>query len=126
MTSKTEPQCHLDTTGEQLRAFAEKTIDGPVVMLNLLRFDPDGGAQRYATYMEAAAPFLEKVGGSLRFLGQAQATVIGGEEWDEVLLVEYPSRQAFLDMIADPDYPAALRRSALHDSRLICSTPRKV
>jgi uncharacterized protein (DUF1330 family) len=30
-----------------------------------------------------------------------------GEEWNEAVLVEYPSRKAFLDMIGDPEYRAA-------------------
>lgn len=115
---------YIDPTGAQLRALAESDSDGPIVMLNLLRFAPDGGAARYARYMEAATPHLERVGGKLRFLGDAVATVIGGETWDEVLLVEYPSREAFLAMIADPDYPADLRRAALVDSRLVCTVSR--
>jgi uncharacterized protein (DUF1330 family) len=113
---------YIDPTGAQLRALAESGIEGPIVMLNLLRFAPDGGAERYARYMEAAAPHLDRVGGTLRFLGDAMATVIGGEEWDEVLLVEYPSCEAFLAMIAEPDYPSDLRSAALADSRLICCT----
>ena len=41
--------------------------------------------------------------------GTAPTTVIGyGVQpgWDAILIVEYPSPQAFLDMIADPDYLA--------------------
>lgn len=115
---------YIDPTGAQLRALAESDIDAPIVMLNLLRFAPEGGAERYARYMEAATPHLERVGGKLRFLGDAVATVIGGEAWDEVLLVEYPSREAFLAMIAEPDYPSDLRSAALVDSRLICCIAR--
>jgi len=114
----------IDPSGAQIRALAESDIDGPIVMLNLLRFAPDDGAERYARYMEAATPHLERVGGKLWFLGNAVATVIGTEEWDEVLLVEYPSREAFLEMIADPDYPSDLRAAALVDSRLICCKAR--
>jgi uncharacterized protein (DUF1330 family) len=48
-----------------------------------------------------------------------------GEAWDEVLLVQYPSRAAFLQMIARPDYQAAVphRRAALLDSRLLATRP---
>ncbi|MEQ8232106.1 MAG: DUF1330 domain-containing protein [Gammaproteobacteria bacterium] len=116
---------HIDPTGAQLRALAEAALDGPIVMLNLLRFAADGGAERYARYIEAATPHLERAGGKLRFLGDARATVIGDEDWDEVLLVEYPSCEAFLTMIRDPDYPSGLRSAALADSRLICTTARR-
>jgi hypothetical protein len=52
------------------------------------------------------------------------ATFIGGDEWDEALLVEYPSKQAFLDMTSAPDYPADIREDALTDSRLYCTVER--
>ena len=96
-------------------------LDGPILMLNLLRFAPDGGAEAYARYGAAAAPFLEKAGASIRYLGQVAGTFIGGEDWDEVILVEYPSKAAFLAMSGDPDYPGHLRAEALSDSRLICT-----
>ena len=45
---------------------------------------------------------------------------------DELLLVRYPSKAAFLSMLADPEYRAATehRTAALADSRLIATTPR--
>ena len=90
-------------------------------MLNLLDFKPAGGAERYAEYGVAVAPLLERVGGRVVFAGQAQAPVIGPSKWDLVLLVEYPTRQAFLDMVGSPEYreighlrTEALERSELH------------
>lgn len=52
--------------------------------------------------------------------------VIGPErlEWDMALMVEYPSRQKFLEMASDEDYLSIHehRAAALADSRLIaCS-----
>jgi len=96
----------------------------PIVMLNLLRFNPDGGAETYARYAEAAAPFLAKSGASLRYVGDVATTLIGGERWDEIVLVEYPSPQAFFDMVGDPAYPSRIRASALLDSRLYCTQER--
>jgi uncharacterized protein (DUF1330 family) len=45
------------------------------------------------------------------------------EQWDQVLLVKYPSVDAFLTMIRMPDYLAATvhREAALEDSRLIAT-----
>jgi uncharacterized protein (DUF1330 family) len=52
--------------------------------------------------------------------------VIGGEsdDWDAVILVEYPSRAAFLDMTSSSDYREVSkdRSGALIDSRLIAMT----
>jgi len=114
---------YIHPSADQIRALRDLAPDGPIFMLNLLRFAPDGGAEAYARYGQAAAPFLGKSGASVRYLGNVKATVIGGEPWDEVVLVEYPSVAAFLEMTGDPDYPSALRAGALADSRLYCTQP---
>lgn len=119
---------------EQLQALAQSPEDGPILMLNLLRFKPSAegidtgatGAEAYARYSVAAEPFLRAVGGRLRAVLEPRQSVIGpaDREWDLVLLVEYPSRQKFLEMAANPDYQSvhAHRDAALADSRLIaCS-----
>ncbi len=94
--------------------------DSPVVMLNLLRFKPDGGAERYAEYGEAVAPSLEKVGGRIVWAGQPAAPLLGDRGWDMVALVEYPSRGAFLEMISSPEYQEIghLRTEALEEGEL--------
>jgi uncharacterized protein (DUF1330 family) len=95
--------------------------EGPVTMLNLLAFQPDGGRERYMEYGEAVAPLLDKVGGRLVFQGPASPVVLGERSWDLILLVEYPTRQAFLDMVGSSEYQAvahlrteALSRGELH------------
>ena len=94
---------------------------GPVTMLNLLAYEPDGGRERYAEYGAAVVPLLERIGGRVVFHGAAAPALIGAQSWDDVLLVEYPSRGAFLEMIQSPEYQAiahlrteALARSELH------------
>jgi len=107
---------------EGFAAFGQRAGDGvTVVMLNLLAFRPEGGRERYEEYGAAVAPLLEEVGGRIVLLGEAASPLIGDGSWDLVLLVEYPSRQAFLDMVASPEYRAiehlrseALSRSELH------------
>jgi uncharacterized protein (DUF1330 family) len=124
----------IHPTAEQLQTLTASEDSGPLVMLNLLRFKPradgidDGvsGAEAYARYSIAAEPFLTAVGGRLRTAIRANDSVVGpvDREWDLVLLVEYPSRQKFLEMAANPEYQKihAHREAALADSRLIaCS-----
>ena len=99
-------------------AFAQRAgqpDDGPVTMLNLLAFEPDGGQERYAEYGAAVAPLLERVGGRILYGGQAAPALLGEDRWDLVALVEYPTRQAFLDMVSSPEYQAIahLRSEAL-------------
>lgn len=116
---------YINPSPESIAALRELELDGPVVMLNLLRFRPDGGAEEYAAYGAAALPFLGRVGATVRYLGDGAATVIGPDVWDEVVLVEYPSVQAFFDMTGDPEYPWELRAGALVDSRLYCTQLRR-
>lgn len=120
---------HIEPSREQIDQLAAdaETHPGPVVMINLLRYRPDGGAQSYAHYGEGVLPCLARVGARLIWQGSAHSTVIGppSETWDAVVLVQYPSRRAFLEMITSPEYLAiAGRRSdALIDSRLIATAP---
>lgn len=115
---------HLTPDPGKIAALLDLPLEGPVVMLNLLKFRPNGGAEEYARYANLAQPFLQKAGASLRYLGDVAITLIGGEEWDEAVLVEYPSRQAFLEMTGDPGYPSDVRRDAIEDSRLYCMQDR--
>ena len=105
---------------EGFAAFAARADEGPVVMLNLLSFLPDGGAERYAEYGAAVQPLLEAVGGRMLFAGRGSDALIGSEGWDLVLLVEYPTRSAFMEMIGSPGYAeiAHLRTEALARSEL--------
>jgi len=110
---------------EQMQAFASAPIEGPILMVNLLRFKAEGGREEYQRYAELVGPHLARVGGRVVFHASGKATVIGDDAWDEVLIVEYPSRQAFLDMVGSEDYLAAAahRTRALDDSRLYCTQP---
>lgn len=121
----------ITPTRDQIEALASAAQDGPVVMLNLLRFKDraDGidagvsGREAYERYARATGPFLEAVGGRVLQAAEARQTVIGPQapEWDMVLLVEYPSRAKFLEMATNPEYLKIHehREAALADSRLI-------
>jgi len=129
---------YIDVTPEQGRQFFTQPDDGPIVMLNLLRFrdvadyskDPNlappapiSGAAAYLAYKAAVAPLLESAGSELIFAGSAGPFLIGPEEshWDEVLLVRHKSRPAFLGFAQNPAYLAIKghRTAALSDSRLL-------
>lgn len=126
---------HLHPDEAAFAALAGLSNAQPVVMLNMLRFReqaayPEGsgfapctGREAYARYAARAIAHVHATGGKTLYRGAAQAVVIGpqDERWDEVLLVQYPSPQAFLAMIMQPDYLACSvhRTAALLDSRLI-------
>lgn len=111
----------ISPSPENIAALRELDLDGPVVMVNMLRFRPDGGEAEYRRYGAAAMPFLQEAGATIRYFGEGRATVIGADEWDEVVLVEYPSLRAFFEMTGNPDYPSDIRAGALSDSRLYCT-----
>ena len=121
-------------------AAADGADDGPVVMINLLRYreradypsdfdaEPCSGREAYVRYSAVAARTIQKTGGQVRWAGEVVASVIApsGETWDDAVLVEYPSRRAFLEMLALPEYQAGVphRTAALEDSRLIATHTR--
>ncbi len=128
----------LEPTQEALQAFIDTPDDGgPVVMINLLRYrdravypegfdaEPCTGREAYQRYGEGVMPRLASVGGRPIWTGSVAATVIApdGERWDDAILVEYPSRKAFLEMVTQPEYQAVVphRTAALEDSRLIAT-----
>jgi len=99
--------------------FLAATDGSPIVMLNLLRFDPDGGRERHVEYLKIAEPILARFGAKILFRGDGLPVLTEGEVegWDAVLLVQYPRRSAFKAMIDDPDYQDAFEigKSALVD-----------
>lgn len=123
----------IDPDEHQIGKLTSSTDEGPIVMVNLLRFkvEADGsdagvsGREAYGRYGAGVAPFLEQIGAKILTAVESVDSIIGPEraEWDTTVLVQYPSRQAFLKMVTDPDYLkiAAHRKNALADSRLILS-----
>jgi uncharacterized protein (DUF1330 family) len=97
----------VDTRPTQLAALKALPADAPVVMVNLLKFHEGGGRERYLQYGREVAPHLERVGAEVRYSGTAPVNVIGDGErpwWDAILVVEYPTPSAFVDMVKDPGY----------------------
>ena len=111
----------VDPRGADLKRYLAEDPGGPVVMLNLLRF-VEGGRERYAEYLahfrRTAAPF----GAEVLYVGDGGTALVAedGQAWDAVLLVRYPSRQSFSDMVRDPEYGKGthLRTEALEEAVL--------
>jgi uncharacterized protein (DUF1330 family) len=117
----------VDPTPDDVRRFVAEDDGGPVVMLNLLAYDGPMGRESYGKYSEAVLPFLAKAGGEVVYAGECSTTVIGaeGHAWDSILVVRYPSRQAFLQMVMDPAYQEIthLRTEGLKAAVLEATTP---
>ncbi|MCA1711575.1 MAG: DUF1330 domain-containing protein [Actinobacteria bacterium] len=117
----------IDPTGADLKRYLAEDPGGPVVMLNLLRYKADGGREQYLEYVRhfrrTSAPF----GAEVLYVGDGSSVLVAeaGQEWDSVLLVRYPSRTAFSDMVRDPEYGAGahLRTGALTEAVLQATVP---
>lgn len=99
----------------QLQGFAEPGPDGPIYMVNLLKFKEkaeyeDGretdltGEQAYAIYGAGVSKLLTEVGGAAMFSANVERLMLGEVEelWDKVAIAMYPSRGAMMDMMRSP------------------------
>ena len=133
---------HVDPERAQFDAFKALPRDTAIHMLNLVRFRdrasyPDAhplagqgltGAEAYRHYGADSGPVFARVGGRVIWTGTMEAMVIGpaGEHWDAAFIAEYPNSGAFMEMVTDPVYRAAVvhRQAAVETSRLIRCTPK--
>jgi len=104
-------------TQEQMEGFLAPGPDGPISMVNLLKFKEkadykDGreteltGQEAYALYSRGVMETLVTVGGKLVFSGNVSRLMLGEVEdlWDTVAIAQYPSRAAMLEMMQLPEY----------------------
>ena len=129
---------HIDPTPAAGRALMLRGLEGPVVMLNLLRFRamadysaapdlapalPISGAAAYDLYVAHTLPWLARSGGAVLFDGDGGDMLIGpdGERWDRAMLIRQTSLDSFMAFADNAEYLAGLghRRAALVDSRLL-------
>tara|TARA_R110002072_G_scaffold89262_19_gene200211 strand:- start:2257 stop:2691 length:435 start_codon:yes stop_codon:yes gene_type:complete len=110
----------------QIREFLEPGPDGPIYMVNLLKFRDvaeyaDGretdlsGREAYAIYTAGVIELLPRFGAYAGFSADVERLMLGEVEelWDSVAIAVYPSRQAMLDMMQSQDMQAiSVHRSA--------------
>ena len=132
------PHVHLEPSEESARLLFGRAIDGPVTMLNLLRFRdtadyaafphlappaPISGSEAYDRYIRHTLPFLTASGGSVEFFGTGGHNFVGppGERWDLVMMIRQRSLSDFLAFASNENYMAGVghRTAALEDSRLL-------
>ena len=93
---------------EQIEELMKGPADKPVVMVNLLKFKQRAdasegdasGQEAYGRYAEQMRKVVESQGGRFIWAGRVDSMVIGEEDpgFHVVALVEYPSRQKFLEI----------------------------
>jgi uncharacterized protein (DUF1330 family) len=130
----------IGPTREQLRSLLEADRDGPLQFVNLLAYHeraryPAGhelaarggsGAEAYARYGAVALRHVTQRGGRLALMNAVEQALIGPEDgWHQVAIMQYPSTAAFVDMLRDPDYAAALvhRDAGLAKTAVLVTRP---
>ena len=113
--------------------------DGPVDMVNQFRFHPTAryaagssepnrsGREAFAIYAGLLAPVVKACGGSIRvWHGQVHIEITGHDEpqWDEILVVRYPSRKQLIKLLSSPEFAHIHhhRAAAIADSRTFICT----
>jgi uncharacterized protein (DUF1330 family) len=135
-----DAKTHIDISAvvDKIRLAQPIVGDGPVVMLNLLRFrkvadysrfpelappEPISGEDAYMRYLAAIEPRAKARGGDIVFLGKSGTFLLGPEDerWDMVLLARWPALKMLAASPSDPAYQAigGHRTAALEDSRLL-------
>lgn len=131
----------IDPERTQFETFKELDRDHPIEMLNLVKFRDKAqypadhalagagltGVQAYRNYGSETARIIARIGATILWRGTFQTTLIGPQDevWDEVFIARYPSAHAFLAMVTDSAYRAAVihRQAAVETSRLIRCAP---
>ena len=124
------------TDPARFSAMMEKGPDGPIFMINLLKFKEkaaydDGrpcdlsGRDAYMIYGRAVAELLPKFDGRFIFAGDVTFLALGQVEelWDEVAIAMYPDRASMVRMSLSEEWrEIAVHRSAGLEGQLNIET----
>lgn len=119
---------------EQFVEYAKSDLDGEVVMLNLVRFartgasEKESGAAAYSRYGDQVTEMIEAQGATIVWSGLPHHVFVGdpdADRWDAVVLVMYPSREKFIEMVSTPEYNTAHedRESGLEATVILACEP---
>ena len=128
----------INPSEDQLRTLLSSGEEGPLQFVNLLSYHalaryPEGhelagagltGAEAYGRYGAVALDHVVRRGGTLILYDDVLQVLIGpAAPWDQIAIMEYPGTAAFIDMIGDPDYQAALvhRDAGLAETSILVS-----
>lgn len=132
---------YIDPGREAWDVFKSLPRDQPIQMLNLVRLKPKAdypaghpdhgkdltGLDAYRAYGRTTAHIFQRLGGRQVWAGRPQVMVTGpgSEAWDIAFIAEYPSAEAFIAMVRDPEYRelVAHRTAGVADSRLLRLDP---
>jgi uncharacterized protein (DUF1330 family) len=132
---------YVDPDREAWEVFKSLPKDQPIQMFNLVRLKPKAeypaghpdhgkdltGLDAYRAYGRTTAHIFKRVGGRQVWVGKPQVMVTGpqAEAWDIAFIAEYPTSEAFIEMVRDPEYREFVkhRTAGVADSRLLRLAP---
>ncbi|MBL8555659.1 MAG: DUF1330 domain-containing protein [Phenylobacterium sp.] len=132
---------YIDPGREAWEVFKGLPRDQPIQMLNLIRLKPKAeypeghpdhgkdlsGLDAYRAYGRTTAHIFARLGGRQVWAGKPQVMVTGpgSEAWDIAFIAEYPTSEAFIAMVRDPEYRELVkhRTAGVADSRLLRLDP---
>ena len=129
-----------EPTETQLREITETDQESSFDMINLIKYRPTAiyesaadnaigrsGREAYQEYGLVAFPTISGMGGSLVYKGTCDHQFVGDESqnYDDLIIVRYPSRRAYLEMFNSTEYQEAIkhRKAGLEYRVLHESTP---
>jgi len=128
-----------EPTDMQLREIVEADQEFSFDMINLIKYRPTAiyesavdnaigrsGREAYQEYGMVAFPKIIGMDGSLVYKGTCEHQIVGDESqnYDDLIIVRYPSRRAYLEMFNSVEYQQAIKHRiagleyrVLHESR---------
>ena len=134
-------ESYIDPGREAWEVFKGLPRGEAIQMLNLIRLKPRAeypadhpdhgkdlsGLDAYRAYGRTTAHIFARLGGRQVWAGRPQVMVTGpgSEAWDIAFIAEYPSADAFIAMVRDPEYRELVkhRTAGVADSRLLRLEP---
>lgn len=134
-------ESYIDPGREAWEAFKGLPRDQPIHMLNLVKLKPKAeypadhpdhgkdlsGLDAYRAYGRTTAHIFKRLGGRQVWAGKPQVMITGpgSDAWDIAFIAEYPSADAFIAMVRDPEYRELVkhRTAGVADSRLLRLDP---
>ena len=121
---------------DQLRKMMTVDTDAPFYMVNFIKFREFAayrdGSDATLTGREAnnrynALPILLEIGARPVFVADVEQQLIGDDtKWDQVAIVRYPSRKAFVSLLERPDFQklSVHKDAAVEKSTVLVTTMR--
>lgn len=110
---------------EAVAAHAALSEDGPVVMVNLMKFKSPQDMQRFASDGQRTSDYISALGAERVYGGLAGPEFCADDDWDLVLLIRYPSFAVVHQTLTEESigsFVASLRDETIEESRFIVTT----